>query len=160
MARPKIERPLLDRNARPKIERPTRTGRQRVRKASRDDPEFETLFEDDGDPLEDVEYDEDDLEASAEAEMSEVVRQIKEERAARRERFRVARDPDYYLVLCFQSRAQRDEFNRLSGLAAEGVRFVNGLEVARQLGIEIEAIPLEPLPQRGKPHLYSREEVL
>jgi hypothetical protein len=60
----------------------------------------------------------------------------------------------------FQSREQRDEFAQKVGWATTYDTFVNGLDVARELGIEIQPISLEPLPQRGKPHLYRREEVL
>ena len=47
-------------------------------------PRIETIFDDDMDPLENVEYDVDNLEASAEVEMSEIVKQIKEQRKASR----------------------------------------------------------------------------
>lgn len=134
--------------------------RGKVKKFDKHAPDFETIFEDDGDPLEAVEYDENDLEISAGNEMSEIVRQIKEEKKAQYERFRIGRDPHYYLMLCFQSHDQRDEFVLKSGWDATDGRFVNGLDVARELGLGVEPIPLEPLPQRGKPHLYRNEEVL
>lgn len=123
-------------------------------------PPLESVFEDEGDPMEAVEYRDNDLEHNADAEMSEVVRQIRDEKRIKFDRFRVSRDPDYWLALCFQSREQRDEFLRLAKWDAIGGRFVNGLDVARRLGIDIQSIDLSPLPMRGKPKKYTREEVI
>jgi hypothetical protein len=109
-------------------------------------PRLETMFEDEGDPLEDVPYEElaNDLEASADAEMSEMLRQIKERRQADRDRFRVARDPDYFVVLCFQSRDQRNEFLAKSEWGQEDEKYLNGLEVCRRLGIDVVPIEIKP----------------
>lgn len=123
-------------------------------------PPLESVFENDGDPLESVEYRENDLEHNSDVEMSEVVKQIKEAKRAQFDRFRVSRDPDYWLALCFQSREQRDEFLRRVGWTTIGGRYVNGLDVARRLGADIEPIDLSPLPARGKPKKYKREEVI
>jgi hypothetical protein len=38
--------------------------------------------------------------------------------------------------------------------------FMNGLQAAQAMGIEIEAVKLEPLRQRGRPKNYTREEVI
>ncbi len=122
-------------------------------------PLLETMFEDEGDPLEDVEYS-DDLEASADSEMSEILRQIKERRQADRDRFRVARDPDYFVVLCFQSRDQRNEFLAKSEWGQRDEKYLNGLEICRRLGIDVQPIKIEPLKFRGKPNKYSKSEVL
>ena len=146
--------------AKVQIDRPTAGERVKVRKIDRNAPDLDTMFEDEGDPLELVEYDDENLEASAESEMSEIVRQIKADKKARYERFRIEQNKHYYLMLCFQSRDQRDEFAQATGWATVEGRFVNGLDVARRLGVDIEAFKLEPVKGRGKPHLYSREEVL
>lgn len=142
------------------IERPTGLRRARVQKIDRNAPDLETVFEDDGDPLEAVEYEPGDIQTNADLEMSEIVAQIKAEKKAQYERFRTARDPNYYLVVCFQSHEQRDEFVQKAGWATVYDTFVNGLDVARALGLDVEPIPLEPLPRRGKPHLYTSKEVL
>jgi len=124
-------------------------------------PNLDTMFEDEGDPLEDVPYEElaNDLEASADAEMSEMLRQIKERRKADRDRFRVARDPAYFLVLCFQSHDQRNEFLAKSGWG-EDTCYLNGLEISRRLGLDVAPIEIKPLAFRGKPGKYSKMEVL
>jgi hypothetical protein len=155
MAKVQIEKP--EKQERPQIDHP----QGRIVRRKRTDPDFDTVFEEeDGDPLAGVDYDENDLEASADREMTELVRQIKADKQAKHERFRIGRDPDYYVLVCFQSRDQRNEFLQKSGWAPENTQFVNGLDVCRRLGVDVKPIPLEPLPQRGKPHKYSREEVL
>ena len=123
-------------------------------------PRLETIFEDDGDPLEDVEYDDGNLELSADRELSEIVKQIKERRQARMEMFRVARDPDYWFALCFQSREQRDEFLQKSGWIDLGDKYLNGLAIARRLGLDVPPVELKPIPLRGNPKKYSEKEVI
>lgn len=146
----------------PKVEiaRPIGLKRAKVQKVDRNAPNLETVFEDDGDPLEAVEYEPGEIQTNADREMSEIVAQIKAEKRAQYERFRTARDPNYYLVVCFQSHEQRDEFVQKAGWATVYDTFVNGLDVAREMKLDVQPIPLEPLPRRGKPHLYKREEVL
>jgi hypothetical protein len=123
-------------------------------------PELETMFDFDGDPLEGVEYDPNDLEASAERELSEIARLIKEQKRAVLDRFRVANDPDYWVALCFQCHEQRDEFLVNAGWADLGDKYLNGLEVARRLGVPVKIYDVSPLPLRGKPKKFTREEVI
>lgn len=123
-------------------------------------PRLETMFEDEGDPLEDVDYQENDLEHSADSEMSEILRQLKEKRKAQADTFRVARDPEYWVALCFQSREQKDEFLQKIGWADLGDKYLNGLEVCRRANVDIDPIEIQPLKQRGKPGKYSLKEVL
>ena len=123
-------------------------------------PRVETIFDDEGDPLEAVDYEVEDLEASADEEMSEIVRQIKEQKKARYEQFRIASDPDFYLLMCFQSSDQKKEFLEKSKWEAFQELFVNGLEVASMLNLEIAFQPIKPLPLRGRPNKYSKKEVI
>jgi len=123
-------------------------------------PDIETMFNVDGDPLEDVDFDPNDLEASATAEMSEIVRLIKEKKKESSDRFRTANDTDYWVALCFQCREQRDEFLRKAGWSDLGEKYLNGLEIARRLGVDVEVFDLKPLPLRGKPKKFSRKEVI
>lgn len=146
---------------RPVIEKKTFSMGKRERISLKKLPDLATMFEDEGDPLEDVEYQENDLETNADSEMSEMLRQIKERRKAQNDRFRAARDPDYYVVLCFQSHDQKEEFLQKSGWAAEArTCYLNGLEICRRLGIDVQPIEIKPLELRGKPKKYSRSEVL
>lgn len=136
-----------------KIERGKRINLKRL-------PRLETMFEDEGDPLEDVDYQENDLEHSAESEMSAVLLELRERRKANADMFRVARDPEYFCLLCFQSREQKEEFLQKVGWIDLGDKYLNGLEVCRRLGMDVEPIDLKPLKQRGKPGKYSLREVL
>jgi hypothetical protein len=123
-------------------------------------PDIETMFDVDGDPLEDVDFDPNDLEASATAEMSEIVRLIREKKKESSDRFRIANDTDYWVALCFQCREQRDEFLRKAGWSDVGEKYLNGLEIARRLGVDVEVFDLKPLPLRGKAKKFSRKEVI
>jgi len=123
-------------------------------------PDIETMFNLDGDPLEDVDFDPNDLEASATAEMSEIVRLIREKKKESADRFRIADDTDYWVALCFQCREQRDEFLRKAGWSDLGEKYLNGLEIARRLGIDVKVYDIKPLPLRGKPKNFSRKEVI
>jgi hypothetical protein len=78
----------------PKVEiaRPIGLKRAKVQKVDRNAPNLETVFEDDGDPLEAVEYEPGEIQTNADREMSEIVAQIKAEKKAQYERFRTARD--------------------------------------------------------------------
>jgi hypothetical protein len=134
--------------------------RARKTRQPKNAPKFETMFEDEGDPLEDVDYGSDDLEISADNEMTAIVQQIKEQKKAQQDRFRIARDPDYWCALCFQSHEQRDQFLDIIGWRDLGEKYLNGLEVARRLGVEVKWFPMSPLPQRGKPKKYTRKEVI
>ena len=123
-------------------------------------PDLETMFEDEGDPLQDVAYDDNDLEQSANSENSELLRQFKEKKKALFDQYRVAADQDYWVALCFQCQDQRDEFLRQARWDAMDGRYVNGLEVARQLGLDVKPIQLKPRPIRGKANKYTKEEVI
>ncbi len=154
MAKPEITRKKvqIDKSARPAIER----SKAKILRI----PRLETMFEeDDVDPLENVEYP-GDLQGDADAEMSEIARQIVEQRRSRRELFRIQNDPDYYFIVCFQSYAQKEEFLRKWGLYPPKSLIINGVDLAQKLGIDIQVIDLKPPKLRGKPHKYSREEVV
>ena len=123
-------------------------------------PDLDTMFENEGNPLAKVEYSAGDVEGNATKEMSEILRQLTERRKAQRDLFRVARDPDYFVVLCFQSHDQRNDFLLKSGWGEADERYLNGLQVCRLLGIDVQPIDIKPLGLRGKPKKYSEAEVL
>lgn len=127
----------------------------------RNGPKFDTLlgeFEDD--PLGEVAYDESNLEVSATAEMNEIGKKIMENKRASQERFRLENETDYWLALCFQSQAQRDDFLSKTGWGDPGDRYINGLDVARRIGADVQPIELPVQPLRGKPKKFSGKEVI
>ena len=143
---------------REKISLSRRSGR-----ISRTDPDFESIF-DDGDEgmFAGVEFDSGELQADSDAIMSEALRAVIERKKATQERFRVATDPEFYSVICFQSREQKEDFLKKAGWIAEGEggRYLNGLEIARIMDIKIEVYPIEPLKLRGKPNRFKPDDIL
>lgn len=86
-------------------------------------------------------------EADSLAELSEVLDGFKQRAEREQERFVDATDSEYWIAVCFQTRAQKEEFLEKLGLLADGDKYLDGLLVARKLGITIES------PTPGKPKL-------
>ena len=111
------------------------------------DPDFESVFDDgDEDMFAGVEMT-GELQEDADTRMSEALRQIIERKKATQERFRVATDPDFYSVICFQSREQRDDFLTKAGWREFGTAFLNGLDVLHRSRHQ----PCRPSPRRCAP---------
>lgn len=91
-----------------------------------------------------------DPQENAEAEISEALRAIKEAKRERRDAFRTMTDPNFYLVVCFQSTDQRDEFVSAAGWSVNGC-FVDGLALARRLGVPLEVVNLPAKTNRPAP---------
>jgi len=123
-------------------------------------PRIETMFEDEGDPLAAVKYVEGDLEQSAANEETELLRLLKEKKKALLDQYRINYDTDYWVALCFQSSEQRNEFLEKVGWPALDRKYINGLEIARRLGLDVKPIILKPRGLRGHPKRYKREEVI
>ncbi len=90
-------------------------------------------------PLSDVEYP-GDLQGNVDAEISAVLQNILAERAHKRDEFRLLADSEYWLCICFQSYEQKMEFLRQARWDHLGDKYVNGLEVARLLGLDVQPI--------------------
>ena len=52
-------------------------------------------------------------------------------------------DPEYWVCVCFQSREQKEEFLAKAGWLDLGEKYLDGLEVARRLGVAVLPIPLD-----------------
>ena len=74
-------------------------------------PNFDSLFDAAGvrNPLARLQ-DTGDMTENAEQEISATLAAIKAEKKQRRDQYRVLTDPNFYLVVCFQSTDQKDEF--------------------------------------------------
>lgn len=107
-------------------------------------PNLDTLLnpEEEDDPFADVEYT-GDMERDAEEEISEALKAIKEEKRQRREAFRIIVDPEFWFAVCFQSREQKEEFLKLVDWYRLGDKYLDGLELADMLGVELEPVPLK-----------------
>lgn len=115
-------------------------------------PEFDNPIWDD---LEDT----GSIEQNATAEigvMSEALRRIVEEKQERRRKYALLVDASYYLVICFQTTDQKEQFIKAKGWdKLDGNfewRYLNGLEVADWEGVEIEPvyIPTKEPPEAPK----------
>ena len=61
-------------------------------------------------------------------------------------RYTQAVDSEYWFAVCFQSREQKNEFLKASGLHLWGNKYLDGKHVAAKLGIALPAsIPSRPL---------------
>lgn len=91
------------------------------------------------DPLADVVYT-GSLEVDALAELSALESAFKGRRKREDDRFRDATDSEYWVAVCFKTRAHKEAF--LAGLPGispiDGDKYVNGHQLAHRLGINIE----------------------
>lgn len=122
-------------------------------------PDFDSMFDDDGNLLDDLAV-LDGIQENVNQEMSAILKAIIERKRAQAERFRITDDPEYFLCLCFQSRDQKDEFVQAAGWADFGYKYINGLDVARKLGVSVTVIQLEPPKLRGRVKNYQKKEVI
>lgn len=90
-----------------------------------------------------------DEERAEEAAASDIAKATKDElhalksdfqkRAAReQDRFMEAADSEFWVALCFQTRAQKEEFLRKLKLLDLGDKYLDGLMVAKRMGVKIE----------------------
>lgn len=91
-------------------------------------------------------------EADSVAELNELQQAFKDRAEADQQRFVEATDSEYWFAVCFQTREQKEEFLRKTGLGETDEKYLNGLEVARKLGVAIEA----PTPPIRKTQFHSR----
>jgi hypothetical protein len=91
--------------------------------------------------LEDV-----DIEEVAAEEVSEILSGFKARANREEDRFQDATDSEHWVALCFQTRAQKEEFLRKVNLLDLGDKYLNGMAVADRLGIKLDS-PIPPLPE-------------
>ena len=142
---------------RPHIERQDKARRARRPKRGEHLPDFDSLFDPTGmvNPLDSLDYTGDVVQDAA-AEESEAIKRIKEEKRQLREQWRINVDTEFWIAVCFQSRAQKEEFLGKVGWTDNGDKYLDGLQVAADMGIDIEPIMLKkkappkiPVPLRG-----------
>lgn len=148
---------------RPKLNRPIRSKRRKTKtKRGMVAPNFNSMMAiPHENPLDAVDYPDTNAEANAEVEISEALKRIKAEKKVRRDTFRVMTDPNFYIVVCFQSADQRDDFIAKAGWHDLGEPFVDGLIVADRMGVDIEPISLPKKKVRLSPKkLRAKERTL
>ncbi|WP_053719456.1 hypothetical protein [Saccharothrix sp. NRRL B-16348] len=95
------------------------------------------------DPLADVEYT-GDLATDSTAELDALARGFRERTAREDERFRLATDSEFWFVLCFKSREEKDAFLRAARLFHLGDKYLDGRAAASALGVDL------PEPDTGE----------
>lgn len=85
-------------------------------------------------------------EVDSKADLDEVQASFRERIKAENSRFQNTTDSEYWFAMCFQSREQKDAFLRAMNLFLIGDKYLDGIEVAKQLGIDIPEANIKYLP--------------
>ena len=84
------------------------------------------------DPLAATEYT-GDLEADSAAELTELERAYRDRAKNEAGRFKAATDSEYWVAVCFKSRAEKEKFLQDFGLDPLGDKYLDGKKVAQRL---------------------------
>lgn len=85
-------------------------------------------------------------EVDSKADLDEVQASFRERIKTENSRFQNTTDSEYWFAMCFQSREQKDAFLRAMNLFLIGDKYLDGVEVAKQLGIDIPDANIKYLP--------------
>ncbi len=132
-------------------------GRQKLERQKRPPrgmewPKFDTLFTPTNDPLDGLDLG-DDQEENADQVMGRVEGAFIEDEHAKLDAYRTMVNQDFYLVVCFQSSEQKYDFLSKAGLHGLGDLYIDGLKVAKRLGVDIPPIPLQTKESKRMPRL-------
>ena len=98
-------------------------------------------------PLDDMEYTGDpERDSYKEAELSLEALQNKERKKALREKIKSTTDSGYWCCLCFESREQKEAFLEGLGISDLGDMYIDGLEAARRLKVDLPPANMEYRP--------------
>lgn len=89
------------------------------------------------DPIGELDYDSLTNEEVAVKETSAVLEAFKARAKAEQERFALATDSEYWVGLCFQTRAQKEAFLTGAKLIQHGDKYIDGQLLAKRMGIEL-----------------------
>lgn len=136
----------------PIVKREKHSGQAKAKSPSRavNRTRFNEFFapEPEDDPFSEVDYESGDLELAASQEIEglseEMAEAIRKEKADFREKI----DTEYFFVVCFQNREQKESFLRQMGVLAHGDKYLNGLYLAEVLGYNVP--PIEVRPKRNR----------
>ena len=76
--------------------------------------------------------------AQKKEEMSELLKKFKAQKAEERKTFYENVDSEYWICVCFQSREQKEAFLEKAGLMQYGDKYLDGMDVAQHMGINIK----------------------
>lgn len=100
------------------------------------------------------------VQADSDVEVSVMAQAIAAEKKQRRDAYRTMVDPEFWFAVCFQNREQKEVFLKSVGWFEHGDKYLDGLWVAKKLGIKIEPILLEAKSIRAAPKLLRDTEVI
>lgn len=85
-------------------------------------------------------------EIDSKADLNEVQKSFRERIKMENDRFQNTTDSEYWFAVCFQTREQKKAFLKAMNLFLIGDKYLDGVEVAKQLGINIPAANINYLP--------------
>jgi hypothetical protein len=92
-----------------------------------------------------------DLETDAQAEVSAVLSGFQDRARQEQARFELATDTEFWFSVYFQSREQKEAFLKALEWLTSGDKYLNGLELAEAMGIELPKVSLP------KPRPFNRK---
>ena len=96
-----------------------------------------------------------DTEKECEKELNELLDGFKARATRENNRMLEAVDSEFWVAICFQTRAQKEEFLKKAKLLDLGDKYLDGMLVAEELGIELTS----PVPGMPKHRAFDREFV-
>ena len=85
-------------------------------------------------------------EKDAKADLDEVQKSFRERIKTENNRFKNTTDNEYWFAMCFQTREQKEAFLKAMNLFLICDKYLDGVEVAKQLGINIPEANVNYLP--------------
>ena len=144
----------IQRKAKPEISR----GKRGLHRNKHNTPDFNALFRAstitpvDPPPT-------DDPETAAADELRAMLQTIAEEKRRRREMYRTQIDPEFWFAICFQDRAQKEEFLKTVGWFDLGDKYLDGIAVAERMGVQLTVKKLKPKKPPRAPKLLRKEVI-
>jgi len=97
----------------------------------------------------------DDLEARSLNETSAILDAFKDRAKNENARLLDATDSEHWIAICFQSREMKEEILRKLDLIKHGDKYLDGMKVARALGVKLES----PVPSNRKITRFKRDNI-
>jgi hypothetical protein len=99
-------------------------------------------LDDSDNPLEEIEYI-NNLEEDSKAELTALQKAIKDQQRNYAAKMKDILDSEYWVAVCFQTRAQKEAFLTAIGLILDGDKYVNGLSLAKKMGINLPSASIK-----------------
>ena len=97
--------------------------------------------------LDGIEHDDEQVQAAAE--LDAVAQGFRDRMGKEAERLELATNSDYWFCVCFATQAQREAFLTAVHWTDLGVRYLDGREIAKRMGLDLPADPVWREPRRS-----------